>query len=121
VAHRVAEVERATPTVASLACKPRREFARQRKQRLLQPLHLFATGVHELHVFRQGFTQRLGHRLCPAVGDESTANFGFDFFLELLDALFVLVFRQALFETRHLTFGARLVGLEQFRQHVVEV
>jgi len=102
VSHGVAEVERAAPAVTTLSCESRGELAREREQRLLQRLHLFAAGVHEFHVFRQRLAESLRHRFSPAVGDEPATNLGFYFFLELLDALLVFVFHQALLEVGRL-------------------
>jgi len=67
--HRVAKVERTLATMATLTRQPRRQFASQRLQCLLQVLHLVARRVHELDIFRQRFAQRLGHGLGTAIGD----------------------------------------------------
>lgn len=49
--HGVAEIEGTPPAVPALACESSGKLAREWKQRLFQPLHLFAAGMHELHVF----------------------------------------------------------------------
>ena len=98
VAHRVAEVERALATVATLAGQAGGELAGERLQRLLQVLHLVARGVHELDVFGQRLAQRLGHGLGTAVGDEAATDLGLDLLLELLDAIVVLVALEPLLE-----------------------
>ena len=101
VTHRIAEVKRPATAMATLACEPRRQFAGEWEECFLQPLHLLAAGVHEFHVFGQRFAQSLGHRFCPAISNETATNLCLDFFLELLDSLFVLVFRQTLLQVRH--------------------
>ena len=106
VTHRIAEIERTLATVTTLAGQTSGQLSRQWVQGLLQVLHLVATGVHELDVFGQRLAQGLRHCFGAAVGHESTANFGFDFLLELFDAMLHLVVLESLFE-----IGLRLAHL----------
>ena len=94
----LAEVERAAVAVPPALREPGRQRARQRVDRLLELLHLFARRVHEVDVFGQRLAQRARHRLDATVGDEPAADLGLDQLLEDLEPAFEVLAREALVE-----------------------
>ncbi len=77
--------------------------------------------MHEVDVFGQRLSQRLGHRLDPAVRDQTPPDLGLDLLAELIDAVLVLIGLETLLQ-RGERLGRLLAGgLHQLFHHRVEV